>query len=322
MTDLGIWIVPLTLTAGWFDGASRTSALRRELEIQRRGHVMRKTSFLLCLIAALIIPLHAEAGIIYGSNPKAGHYVHVNGIRLYYEIYGKGHPLLLMHGNGGSIYSMRYQIPALAKHFEVIAVDSRAQGRSTDTDAPLTFTLMASDMAGLLDSLHIDSSFVVGWSDGAIIGLKLALNYPQKVAKLVSDGANFVADSTALPESMLKAMATTPFSKLDTATQEAIIKHFFFPKRAGLIFDQLNELDLKHPHFSLAQLHSIQVPTLVMAGDHDLIKLGHTVKLFQNLPHADLCIVPGAHHNLLQTRPSLANKIIIEFLERPFVNMK
>ncbi len=281
-------------------------------------------SILIVLLAVLptALPKPARAQISYGSNPKAGHYVRVNGIELYYETYGTGHPLILLHGNGGSIHSMRYQIPELSKYFKVIAVDSRAQGRSTDTNTPLTFTLMASDMAGLLDSLHIDSAYVVGWSDGGIIGLRLALDYPRKVEKLVADGANFVPDSTALPESTLKAMATSSFSKLSRSQRERIIKYSFFPKRAGIIFDQLNELDLKHPHFTLAQLHSIKTPTLVMAGDHDLIKLQQTIKLFKNLPHAYLCIIPGAHHNLLQTRHKLANRIIIDFFERPFVDMK
>ncbi len=264
----------------------------------------------------------AQGKIVYGSNSMTGHYIHVNGIKLYYEIYGNGHPLLLLHGNGGSIYSMRYQIPALAEHFKVIAVDSRAQGRSSDSNADLSFTLMASDMAGLLDSLHIDSAYVVGWSDGAIIGLKLALEYPNKVSKLVSDAANFLPDSTALPEKMLEAMRRTSFATLDSATQRRIISQSFFPKRAGLIFDKLNRLDLYHPHFTDKQLESIDTPTLVMAGDHDLIKIGHTLKLFHLLPESQLCIVPGTNHGLLQERPRLANEIIIDFLERPFKEMR
>lgn len=277
---------------------------------------------MLILVFSTAFPVRLSAQIIYGSNPKAGHFVNVNGIKLYYEVYGAGHPLLLLHGNGGSIHSMRYQIPELSKYFKVIVVDSRAQGRSTDTDEPLTFTLMASDMAGLLDSLHIDSAYVVGWSDGGIIGLSLALNYPQKVAKLIADGANFVPDSTALPASMIEEMAATSFSKLSQSEQEEIVKNSYSPKRAGIIFDKLNELDLKHPNFTLDQLHSIQAPTLVMAGDHDIIRLQHTIKLFKNLPHSQLCIVPGAQHNLLQTRHNLANRIIIDFLDRPFVDIK
>jgi pimeloyl-ACP methyl ester carboxylesterase len=263
-----------------------------------------------------------QTGIVYGSNPNAGRYVHVNGIELYYEIYGTGHPLLLMHGNGGSIYDLRYQIPKFAKHFEVIAVDSRAQGRSTDSDAELTFTLMASDMAALLDSLDIDSAYVVGWSDGAIVGLKLALDFPGKVAKLVADGANFVPDSTALPAEMLEDMRHTSFAGLDSSAQKDVIAHSFFPERAGLIFDKLNRLDLYHPHFTLKQLGSIETPTLVMAGDHDLIIDTHTLKLFHSLPHTQLCIVPGVDHGLLQEKPGLANEIIIQFLEMPYTDRK
>jgi pimeloyl-ACP methyl ester carboxylesterase len=266
-------------------------------------------------------PTNTQAQIDYGSNPKAGHYVHVNGINLYYEIYGSGHPLLLLHGNGGSINAFRRQIPEFAKKFEVIAVDSRAQGRSSDSDAELTFSLMSSDMAQLLDSLNIDSAYVVGWSDGAIIGLELALKYPQKVAKLVSDGANFIPDSTALPEKMIEDMRNTSFEKLDSASQREIITHSHFPERAGVIFDKLNELDLKHPNLTIQQLNSIEAPTLVMAGDHDIIIDTHTLRLFHALRHAELCIVPGTHHGLLQEKPELANRIIIDFLEKPFKDL-
>ena len=254
----------------------------------------------------------------YGSNTFAGHYVNVNGIELYYEIYGSGHPLLVMHGNGGSINSMREQIPYFSKHFMVIAVDSRAQGRSSDTEQELSFSLMASDMAQLLDSLGIDSAYVLGWSDGGIIGLELAMRYPAKVAKLVTSGANFVPDSTALPAGMIRNMETSSFSKLDTATQHYIISHSNFPGRAGLIYDKLNRLDLYHPRLTVDQLHSIRAPTLVMAGDHDIIIDTHTLKLFHSLPNAELCIVPGASHSLLLQKPALANEIIMNFLSAPF----
>ncbi len=252
--------------------------------------------------------------IVYGSNPQAGHVVHVNDIRLHYEVYGNGHPLVLMHGNGGWINDLRNQIPEFAKYFKVIAVDSRAQGFSTDSDKELSFSLMASDVAQLLDSLKIDSAYVLGWSDGGIVGLELGLRYPKKIAKLVTVGANFVPDSTALPAAMIEEMKTFSFAKLDSATQRDIIAHSHFPERAGLIFDKLNRLDLYHPHFTIEQLHSINVPTLVMAGDHDIIIDTHTLKLFHALPHAELCIMPGAGHGFLLTHPSLANEIIKNFL--------
>ena len=279
---------------------------------------------LLYVSLAFLTPLSADGqgAIIYGANPQAGHYVRVNDIRVYYEVYGSGRPLLLMHGNGGWINDLRNQIPEFAKYFKVIAVDSRAQGLSTDSDRELSFSLMASDMAQLLDSLSVDSAYVLGWSDGGIVGLELAFRYARKVAKLVAVGANFLPDSTALPAGMIHEMETSSFARLDSATQRDIISHSHFPERAGLIYDKLNRLDLLHPHFTLEQLHSIKVPTLVMAGDHDIIIDTHTLNLFHALPDAQLCIMPGANHGFLLGKPAIANEIIKSFLLAPHGDMK
>ncbi len=259
---------------------------------------------------------------VYGAHAQAGHYVHVNDIRLYYEQYGAGHPIVLLHGNGGWINDFRNQIPDFANYFRVIAVDSRAQGLSSDSDQELTFSLMASDVAQLLDSLCIDSAYVVGWSDGGIIGLELALRYPQKVARLVTSGANFVPDSTALPEQMLEEMRGDSFAKLPPERQREITAHSHFPERAGLIYDKLNRLDLYHPNLTEEQLHSIQAPTLVMAGDHDIIIDTHTLRLYHALPHSELCIIPGGTHGFLLRKPDLANTIIKDFLLNPFKELK
>jgi pimeloyl-ACP methyl ester carboxylesterase len=275
---------------------------------------------LLCISLTFLAPHPAkgQGTIIYGANPQSGHYVHVNDIRVYYEVYGSGWPLLLIHGNGGWINDLRNQIPEFAKYFKVIAVDSRAQGLSTDSDRELSFSLMASDMAQFLDSLNIDSAYVLGWSDGGIVGLELALKYPRKIAKLVAVGANFLPDSTALPAGMIHEMETSSFARLDSTTQRDIIIHSHFPERAGLIYDKLNRLDLFHPHFTIEQLHSIKVPTLVMAGDHDIIIDTHTLNLFHALPDAQLCIMPGADHGFLLRKPAIANEIIKSFLLAPY----
>lgn len=129
-----------------------------------------------------------EDKIDYGSNQAVGKYADVNDIKIYYETYGEGEPLLLLHGNGGSIEGFINQIPELSKHFKVIAVDSRAQGRTTDSDQEITYALMASDMATLIDKLNLGKVNVVGWSDGGIIGLELAYAYPEKVLKVVTFG--------------------------------------------------------------------------------------------------------------------------------------
>ena len=142
--------------------------------------------------------------IPYGNNPAAGKYYNVRGIKLYCEEYGKGSPLLLIHGNGGSMSSFSKNIPYFATHYRVIAVDSRAHGKSVDLGDSLSFEMMADDFAALLTTLRIDSAYVVGWSDGGINALELAMRHPKKVRKLVATGANLWPDSTALVPSLWK----------------------------------------------------------------------------------------------------------------------
>jgi pimeloyl-ACP methyl ester carboxylesterase len=255
----------------------------------------------------------AQSKIPYGSNPKAGHYIHVNDIQVYYEVYGKGHPLLVMHGNGGSIAAFSNLIPYLEKQYKLIVVDSRAQGRSEDSDKELTFELIASDFAALLDSLHLDSVYALGWSDGGIVGLQMAYSYPQKISKLVAIGANFVADSTALAAENFDTTKITWFRKLNRTDKQNVIRNSHFPERAGIIFDKLINLDLKYPNFSMQQLAAIKTPTLVVAGDHDIIIDTHTLKLYHALPNAQLFIVPNSPHHVPIAKPKLLSDVVEDF---------
>ncbi|MDD8019270.1 MAG: alpha/beta hydrolase [Bacteroidota bacterium] len=277
---------------------------------------MAKCFFLPLVYIILTLSAFAQKEIPYGSNSKAGHYVHVNDIQLYYEVYGKGEALLLMHGNSGSIASFSKFIPFLSKQFKVIAVDSRAQGRSSDSNKELTFELMASDMKELLDQLHLDGVYAVGWSDGGIVGLQLAYAYPHKISKLVAIGANFVADSTALSPDNFDTTKIRWYHNLDSSEQKNIISQSHFPECAPLIFDKLINLDLKYPNFTIEQLASIKTPTLVVAGDHDIIIDTHTLKLFHALPHSQLFIVPGSPHHVPIAKPKLLSDVVVDFLIR------
>ncbi|MBX2923719.1 MAG: alpha/beta hydrolase [Chitinophagaceae bacterium] len=134
----------------------------------------------------------------YGTNSKAGKYAEVNGIKLYYEIYGEGKPLVILHGNGGSIAAARGHLSYFVQHYKVIAVDSRGQGKSIDNDSELTYELMASDINGLLNKLKIDSAYIWGHSDGAILAIILALNHPEKVKKAVAFAANVLTDTVGI----------------------------------------------------------------------------------------------------------------------------
>src|SRR5882757_2973678 len=126
----------------------------------------------------------------YGNNTVHGKYISLRGFKMYYEIYGTGTPILFIPGNAGSISDFQFQIPYFSSKYLVIVTDSRSQGKSIDTEDSLTFEMMADDYSALLDSLHIDSCFVVGWSDGGINALLLAQRNPKKIKKLVVIGAN------------------------------------------------------------------------------------------------------------------------------------
>lgn len=149
---------------------------------------MKKNSFILFSILVLLVPSlifsqqKKDTSLIdYGNNAKVGKYITTRGIKIYYETYGQGEPLLMIHGNGGSIAAFKYQIGFFQKHYKVIVADSRAQGKTIDHGEILNYQMMAEDMNALLDSLHITSTNVIGWSDGGINGLLLAIHHPEKV---------------------------------------------------------------------------------------------------------------------------------------------
>lgn len=283
---------------------------------------MKHAIFLLSLMILVSCNTQKENKIDYGSNPAAGNYADVNGIRVYYEIYGEGEPLLLLHGNGGSIGNFLYQIPELSKHFKVIAVDSRAQGRTTDSDQEISYALMASDMSELIDKLGLGKVNIVGWSDGGNIGLELAYAHPEKVLKVVTFGANYTNENWMAPPDSIVMDPDDPIlqrvSEMMKGVSEKAEKLSPDPQRLPVIKTKLENLIVKYPNFTPEQLNTINVPFLVVAGDHDVISLEHTLSLYNSLPEAELFIVPHASHLVLIENPELANSEIIKFLETPY----
>jgi len=236
----------------------------------------------------------------YGNNRKVGKFANVNGIKLYYEIYGEGPPLVRLHGNGGSIQSSEMFIPDLMKNYKVIAIDSRGQGKSTDNDSPLTYEQMASDINMLLEQLNIDSAYIWGQSDGAILGLILAMDYPKKVKKLLSFGANIQPDSLAV-----FPWTITDFTK---KMKEAKTKQE----------QKLYRLMLDNPNIPYSKLNSIKAPVLIMVGDRDGIRPEHTLKIFQNIPNSQLSIIPGATHQASKEKKEMVLQILNDFFLKPF----
>jgi pimeloyl-ACP methyl ester carboxylesterase len=259
-----------------------------------------------CLLLLYICPL-VHAQVAYGDNKTAGHYLHTRGFTMYYETYGQGAPLLMLHINGGSIKVFSNQIPYFAQHYHVIAADTRAHGRSVDAGDSLTFEMMADDFNALLDSLHLDSCYVIGWSDGGISGLLLALRHPEKVKKLVVSGPNLWPDTTGLVPFI--------FHYLERSA-DSLRKLPGTPEIKNQL--KIVELDLLEPHMTLDQLHAIHCPTLVMGGDHDGIPSLHLWQISQNIPLSYLWIVPNSGHSVAIYKKDQFNAVVGDFFRQPY----
>lgn len=283
---------------------------------------MKNLALLLSILILVSCNNQTKNQIIFGSNPTAGKYVNVNDIKLYYEVYGEGDPVLLIHGGGGSIQNFELQIPELSKHFKVIAVDSRAQGRTSDSDQEITYSLMASDMAAFINNLNLGSVDVLGWSDGGNIGLELAYAHPEMVKKLITCGADYnhenylaIDDSVNMDINDPTILKTKSFLEKYFTNAEKLSPQ---PDKLPTIKKKLEKLWTNYPNFTPEQLSTIKTPTLVIAGDHDLININLTITLFNSLPNSQLYIVPGASHLVLIEQPKQLNSIILEFLKTPF----
>lgn len=247
-------------------------------------------------------------GIPYGNNKAAGKYYNIRGFKMYCEVYGKGQPLLIIHGNGGSISNFVNQIPYFSKKYKVIIADSRAQGKSADKGDSLTYEMMADDYAALLDAMKIDSAYVIGWSDGGINGLLLAIRHPEKVKKLAITGANLVPDTTAVPKEVWD-MVTPTYTMLKGKKDKNEMEMTGF---------KLMRLLVDNPHIPLSDLHTIKCPTLVMGGDHDVIKEEHTMLIYKNIPNAYLWILPNSGHSTPVVYKNDFNKNVGNFFSTPY----
>ena len=248
-----------------------------------------------------------------GKNAK-DNYANVNDIKMYYEVYGKGEPLLFLHGGTGFIESFMFQIPVFAKNYRVIAADSRAHGRSTDSNQSLSYSLIASDVLGLLNSLSINKTNLVGWSNGGIIGLELAIKHPNIINKLVLIGASTHHEGLyeKFKEQVQKASAD---DWIEPMVIDIYRKMAPDPEHISVLIEKIKQLWLTEPHYKQQEISSIQAPTLVIAGENEeLIKEEHTKNLAHTIPNAVLEIIPKTGHFCPMEDRKTVNKLISEFL--------
>ncbi|PUA43991.1 alpha/beta hydrolase [Pseudomonas protegens] len=244
------------------------------------------------------------------AGAQAG-YAEVNGIRLYYSKLGHGSPVVLLHGGLGNADYWGLQAKALAARHTVISVDSRGHGRSTRDARPYGYDLMADDVIALLDQLKIPRADFVGWSDGAILGLDLAMRYPQRVGKVFAYAAN--TQTSGVKEGVENNPTFAAY--IERAGQE-YARLSPTPKEYPAFVEQIGHMWASQPNWSDADLARIKTPVLIVDGDHDeAIKREHTQYMAATIPGAGLLILPNVSHFAFLQDPGLFNAALEHFLD-------
>ncbi|MDP4284867.1 MAG: alpha/beta hydrolase [Bacteroidota bacterium] len=276
--------------------------------------------FFILLISAGVFGQAANSGMVdtvtipYGNNPEVGRYYNIRGIKIYAEEYGKGMPLLMIHGNGGSGQSFKQVIPYFSKNYRVIIADSRAQGKSVDTGDSLSFEMIADDETALLDAMHIDSAYVLGTSDGGIVALVLAMRHPDKVIKLAETGADLVPDSTGI------AVVHSSWLNEKKFYDENINKTFATENEKN--HWKVKMLDWRQPDIPFEALQAIRCPALVISGDHDMFKVEHALQIYHHIPRAYLWVVPNSGHGTMREHTDEFIKKVDDFFNEPYKERK
>ena len=275
-------------------------------------------TLLLALAAGLVLSIAAAAEEIWQSlpqppampTPRESGMAPVNDIQMYYAIYGEGEPVLLVHGGLGTADDFGFLVPALAESHQVIVADGRGRGRSTRSDKPFSYALMADDYLALLDHLGIDKVALVGWSDGAIIGLDIAIRHPERLSRLFAYGANYAA------EGFKPSAADDPIFKAAVARAgEDYARLSPTPAEFDALVAQMSEMWATQPNYTKDQLRAITVPTVIFDGDHDEgIEPAHTAEMAKLIPGAKLVIMKDASHFAMWQKPDEFNATVLKFL--------
>ena len=247
-------------------------------------------------------------------------FLRINDADLYSEVAGSGEPVLLLHGGFCSLESLRAQGDALEGDHQVFAFERAGHGRSADVDGPFNYARGVSDAVAYLDANGLDAVHVIGYSDGAIIGLLLALDHPERVRSLVAisgnlDPSGFTHSAEAAGVPVLAPLPAGPGAEQPDAERD----HYNRlspdgPEHADVIIEKLMALWTTEPHIDPADLARVTAPTLVVSGDRDSIRPDHSILIAASIPGAQLCIVPGATHALVATHPAFLAATIRTFL--------
>jgi pimeloyl-ACP methyl ester carboxylesterase len=235
-----------------------------------------------------------------------GGYVEIGVLKTWYDEEGRDEPLVLLHGGMSTNATWAAQMPELSAHFRVIAPERRG--------TPV-YDVMSSDTIGFVDAVVGGPAHLVGWSDGGIVGLLVAMARPDLVHKLVVIGTNF--DTSGLTAEAMEGFATFSADSDDLAMLREAYQAASpdGPGHWPVVVDKFKEMVSTQPAITVEQLARITAATLVVVGDHDIVTLDHTSTLFRAIPNSELAVVPGTSHFLTTEKPDLVNRLLLDFLK-------
>ncbi|MGL3106507.1 alpha/beta fold hydrolase [Bradyrhizobium sp. BR 1432] len=235
----------------------------------------------------------------------------INGVKIWYAVFGRGQPVLLLHGGLANANYWGHQVRALQRHYQVIVMESRGHGRSSRNQEPYGYDLMASDVVGLLDHLKIRKAAIVGWSDGAIIGLDIAMKHPERVSKLFAFAAN------SDPSGVADIASSDVFNAYIARAGEEYKRISPTPTEYKSFVADITKMWESQPKWTASDLAAIKVPTWIVDGDHDeAIKRENTEFMAANIPGAGLLIQPEVSHFSFLQDPEQFNEDVAHFLAR------
>jgi pimeloyl-ACP methyl ester carboxylesterase len=242
--------------------------------------------------------------------PTQSGFAPVNGIKIWYATFGRGEPVVLLHGGLANSNYWGHQVRALQRHYQVVVMDSRGHGRSTRNEQPYGYDLMASDVLALMDHLKLRKAAIVGWSDGAIIGLDIAMNHPERVSKLFAFAAN------SDPSGVADIAKSDVFNAYIARAGEEYKRLSPTPGEYKTFVEEITKMWETQPKWTDADLAKIKVPTWIVDADHDeAINRENTEFMAAHIPAAGLLIQPNVSHFSFMQDPEQFTGDVLRFLD-------
>jgi pimeloyl-ACP methyl ester carboxylesterase len=242
-------------------------------------------------------------------NPARTGYADTKGAKVWYATFGHGQPVMLLHGGLANSNYWGKLVPVLAKDFQVVVIDSRGHGRSSRGGEPIGYDLMASDVLAVMDVLKLKKAAIVGWSDGAIIGLDIAIHHPERLTRLFAFAAN------SDPDGVADISQSPVFNAYMERTKGEYKNLSPTPSDYDAFLAQVTKMWETQPHFSAADLHGIHTPTWIVDADHDeAIKRTNTLFMADQVPGSGLLIIPETSHFAFLQDPEQFNASVLHFL--------